>query len=228
MSEEVNEKQAGPSSDSFPLPEGRIINVSAFVKDAYNKQATPAYKVEVAIPVDHPGLIELENKLMDAADENWGKGAGDAKSLVFPLLEGDKLMRRREKRGKDGSAYKGMTVIRASTLFNLEGHDAAGGINVYDEDVNVIAPTEQKKLYAGCKAIVGVAIGFYTKDIEDDDGDPVTVNGLKFYLSAIQKTGDGERIATGSNKSSLFKPVARPDGDAGGGETRRTRRQARG
>jgi len=200
--------------EAFTLPEGRIINHSLFVKDAYDDKAVPSYKVEIAIPEDDPGLVELENLLCDAADDKWGAGAGDDPDLIFPLLEGDKLARKREKKGKDGAAYKGMTVIRANTIYNKDGVDGAGGIQVFDPDAELVPVARQGEVYQGCYAIVAVTLSFY----ESNDGN----NAMKFYLAAIQKTRDGERLVTATDRSSMFKPTGRNSGGSSG-RRRRTR-----
>jgi len=200
--------------DAFTLPEARVINHNLFVKDAYNDRATPAYKVEVAIPEDNEEVGVLEDFLLDLADRKWGEGTGDDEDLVLPLLSGNKLAAKREKKGKDGDAYKGMTVIRASTLYNGDGLDAAGGVQVYDPDAERILPARQSEVYPGCYGIVGVNVGFY----ETDEGNP----GIKLYLAAFQKTRDGERLVRAADRSTLFKPVGRE-----GGEKRRNRRRTR-
>lgn len=204
--------------DTFVLPEGRVINHSLFTKDKFNDKSTAAYKIEIAIPEDSEAIAELEDKLFDAADLQWGAGAGDDEDLVLPLIDGNKLALKREKKGKEGTAYKGMVVIRASTIYNKDGLDGPGGIQVFDEDAEPVEPARQGLIYPGCYGIVGVNIGFY----QTDEGD----NALKFYLAAFQKTRDGERLVKASDRSSLFKPVGREGGaKAGGAEGRRRRRR---
>lgn len=205
------------TTDEFTLPGGRLINSSFWVKDQFNDKAVPSYKSEIAIPKDSEELADLEDRLIRAADDHWGKGAGDDEDLVIPFISGDKLAKKREKRGKDGDAYRGMTVIRANTIYNLHGDDAPGGIDVFDQDVERISPANQGQIYNGCYGEVGVVIGFY----EDDDGN----NAMKFYLNSFQKTKDGERLRKSSDRSSLFKPVGREEGSGGKRKRRRNRSQ---
>lgn len=202
--------------EAFTLPEARLINSNLFTKDAYNKKATPSYKLEIAIDADSEEYADLEEAALDAADEYWGPGAGDDEDLVLPFISGDKLANKREKRGKPGDAYKGMIVIRANTIYNAEGVDGPGGIQVFDQDAERVEAARQGEIYNGCYGIAAVTWGFY----EDDDGN----NAMKFYLSAFQKTGEGEKLITASDKSGMFKPVARADGSKGEGRRRRRAR----
>ncbi len=132
---------------TFLLPEGRVINASLFEKDTYTdaqgNAGKPSYKIEVAFePDDVEGEGTIEDALIDHACEKWGDGAEkdylDGK-MRSPLLDGDKLAEKREARGKPGDAYKGKLVIRAHTLFNKDGEDAPGGIQVWNDD-NPVGP----------------------------------------------------------------------------------------
>jgi hypothetical protein len=201
------------STDAFTLPTGRVINCSLFTKDAYDDKSVPAYKIELAFEEDSDGMIDLENRLLDFADEQWGEGAGDDEDLVLPMLDGGKLKRKREKRGKDGSAYDGMTVIRAHTIYNKDGVDAPGGIQVFDEDVEEISPAQAGQVYPGCFGEAAVTMSAY----EDNDGN----NAITLYLAAFQKTGEGERLIQASDRSTLFKPKQRGEGKSGRKRRRR-------
>ena len=198
----MSKKETDKSADAFII-RGRLINASLFVKDQFNDKATPSYKAEIAFKEDSSEHIDLENRLFDFADDKWGKGAGDDADLVIPLISGNKLAKKREKKDKDGEAYKGMMVVRANTIYNKDGQDGPGGIQVFDQDVEEIGASNQGEIYPGCYVEMGVVIGTY----EDDDGN----NALKFYLSAMQKVKDGEKLVSSADRSGLFKPVGRSD-----------------
>lgn len=200
--------------ETFTLPEARVINHALFTKDAFNDRAVPSYKIEIAIPDDSDELADLEDKLLDAAVARYGEGADEDEDLVLPLLSGDTLAKKREKKGKDGDAYKGMTVIRCSTIYNKDGQDGPGGIQVFDESAEALPPARQGEVYPGCYGIVAANIGFY----ETDNGDPA----IKLYLAAFQKTRDGEKLIRAADRSTLFKPVGR---EAGGRREGRRRRR---
>jgi|ETNvirnome_2_300_1030623.scaffolds.fasta_scaffold05574_5 hypothetical protein len=193
------------------LPEGRLINHSLFVKDQFNEAATPSYKIEMAFP--RGTLDEFNDLLLDAAVEKWGAGADEDEDLVIPIKDGDKLQKKREAKGKEGDAYADMDVVRASTHFNRHGEDDVGGIACYAPDVSEIGPANQSEIYQGCFGIVGVTVGTYI----DNDGN----NAITLYLSAFQKTKDGDRLASQRDMSKLFKPVGRKTKakDTGGEES---------
>lgn len=194
------------TSDIITLPAGRVINQSLFVKDRYNERATPSYKIELAFDPDE--LADLEEACLDFAVATWGKGADEDESLHLPILDGDKLAKKRENKGKDGSAYKGKSVIRASTHFNKYGEDDVGGIQVFGPDAEEIQATSKGDVYSGCYGILALTLSGYQKEAEDEDGDPVNVNAITFYITAFQKTDDGEKLVSSSDRSGLFKPVA--------------------
>lgn len=194
------------NSDPIALPEGRVINNSLFVKDQYNEQAVPSYKIEMAFP---KGVLDaFFDQLLDAAVAKWGAGADDDQNLVLPILDGDKLAAKREAKGKPGDAYKGMEVIRANTIYNKNGDDAPGGIQVFGPDVSDIGPANQEAIYNGCHGILAVVISPYL----NNDGQ----NALTLYMTAFQKTEDGERLTSPVDRSVLFKPVGRAPAAEGG------------
>ncbi|HZX69782.1 MAG TPA: ssDNA-binding protein [Rhodanobacter sp.] len=209
---------------TFLLPEGRVINEALFEKDAYvdprtEKAGTPFYKIELAFaPEAVTGQGTIEDDLIEAACQEWGDSAEKEfldGSIRSPFLDGDKLAKKRADKGKEGEAYKGTIVIRANTLFNLNGQDAPGGIQVYDENVKAIGPAQRAAIYPGMYGQCAVTILCYL----DNGGD----KAMKFYLSAFQKTKDGEKLIASSDHSSLFKPVGTPVVAAGEPATRSRR-----
>ena len=205
----------------FLLPEGRLINESLFEKDAYTdaqgRAGTPMYKVEMAFdPASVTGEGTFEDNLADAAADAWGDAwfdrffDGDVKS---PFLSGDKLAQKRADKGKEGDAYKGKLVLRSSTIYNLNGQDAPGGIQVWDENVQPIGMANRSVIYPGMYGVLAVTIHPYLTN----EGD----KALKCYLEAFQRTRDGEKLVASKDSSKLFKPVGR---DTGASEGRRSRR----
>lgn len=193
------------------LPEGRVINHSVFKLDKYDEKAAPRYTVEMAY--EEGVLDDFWNACLDAADAKWGEGAGEDDSLIIPFLTGNSLKDKREAKGKSGDAYADMTVIRASTQFNKDGIQGAdGGIQVFAPDTSEIGIANQGEFYQGCMAKVALTIGTYTSEGRNGEADR---NALTFYLSAVQKTGDGEKLVASVDKSNLFKPVAGGKKEAG-------------
>lgn len=203
----------------FVLPEGRLINGSLFVKDQFNEKATPSYKAQVAYdPDDLWPEDDIEGTFIEAlydfAVETWGEGADEDESLVLPIKDGDKLKKKREKNGKKGDAYEGKLVLNAHTIFNRHGEDGPGGVTVYDEEVNMIEPVNSAEVYNGCMVQMAVTMKGYV----DDDGN----NAITLYLAAVQKTDDGERLASQSDHSGLFKSRGKP-AKAGRGRSGKSR-----
>lgn len=224
MAEAKKEKQV------FMLPEGRLINHALFERDAYQKDekgepGKPMYKIELVFdPKDVQGEGTIEDKLADAFEaeypgkdthgethvNNWLDGK---RGYWTPLLDGNDLAQKRADNGKEGDAYKGKIAIRATTGFNKDGQAGPGGVNVYAPDCSEIGATRQSEVYPGCYGIAAVTIA--ATDVFGD-------KGVKFYLVAFQKTRDGERLAKGADRSSLFKPVGGA-GSAPASEGRRRR-----
>lgn len=216
-------------SKRFLLPVGRMINNSLFEKDAFvspnGQEGKPSYKIEVAFdPADLEGEGKFDEYLAETAAEQWGDKAWDDffdGGIISPLLDGNKLAAAREAKNKPGDAYKGKTVLRMKTDFNKHGQDAPGGVAVYDEEVNEITIANSDQIYNGCMVQVACMAATYTTNRGE--------KALTVYFSGVQKIADGERLASGFDHSSLFKPVGRAaKSESGGeedGESRRRRRK---
>ncbi len=222
------------AAEKFALPEGRAININVFERDIYTDPDTgaegkPFYKIELAFdPSNVEGEGTIEDKLIDACCDEWGDGAEqdflDGK-ISTPFLSGDDLAADREDKGKVGDAYKGKTVIRLGTLYNANGQEGPGGIQVYDDgssgEVQRIEIVNQDQVFNGCYGIAGVTIkagikpGTKKRGYEGD-------RYVKFWLQAFQVTraDKDDRLSSGGDHSSLFKPVGRK---ADGGTSRRRR-----
>jgi len=190
------------------LPVGRVINHSLFRKEQFNEKATPSYKIELAF--DKGELDDFHNQCLDYANETWGAGSEDA--VIIPIKDGDEMAAKRKKDGKPGDAYAGKDVIRANTIYNKEGDDGDGGIQVLNVDVSPIGPANASEIYLGCLGIAAVTFGNYQDQATGN-------NAITLYLAAFQKTADGERLVTAKDYSGLFKPVGRvpvAEGDEAG------------
>ena len=190
------------------LPVGRVINHSLFRKEQFNEKATPSYKIELAF--DKGELDDFHNQCLDYANETWGAGAED--SVIIPIKDGDEMAAKRKKDGKPGDAYAGKDVIRANTIYNKDGDDGDGGVQVLNVDVSPIGPANASEIYLGCLGIAAVTFGNYQDQATGN-------NAITLYLAAFQKTADGDRLVTAKDYSGLFKPVGRvpmAEGDEAG------------
>lgn len=211
----------------FKLPEGRLINHALFERDVFKPErgaeGEPQYKVELVFdPKDVQGEGTIEDELLNACLAEWGdtKATEDDffnGKIGVPFIDGTEYAAKRAEKGKPGDAYKGKIIIRASTKYNKDGNEGPGGIQVWNENVEPIGLElgNANEVYQGCYGVAAVTI---TCGISPGRNEKY----VKFYLSAFQKTRDGEKLVTGRDTSSLFKPVGRAEGSAEGG--RRTRR----
>lgn len=197
---------------------GRLINSSFWDKEVYKdergREGTPAYKMEMAFESEDD-ITELEDAIVAAAVEEWGEGAEaayyDEGTIRSPILVGDDLADAREKKGKSGDAYRGKFVVRASTIFNLNGDDGPGGVYVCDENAVEIDFAGRGKVYNGCNGIAVVEPQCYLIDGR---------KGVTLYLKGFQFVSEGERLR-GSDPSSLFKPMVSEGSEGKGRRGRR-------
>lgn len=206
------------------LPEGRAINLSLFERDAYmdpsgkGQPGEPMYKIEVAYnPSAVKGEGTIEDVLADAIAAEWGEAAAEdflagGTMVASPLLDGDVLAAARVKKGKEGDAYKGKIVIRMGSKFNKDGVDGPGGIAVFDQNVKPLTIMQADQVYPGMMVEVAA-----TTSISEFGG----VKRVKLYLTAVQKTGDGERLTTAADRSTLFQPKGAVAGAPAAGRRRR-------
>ena len=206
--------------DVIMLPEGRVTNHSLLIRDQYEEGADYKYTLELAF--EENALDDLYEACCDFADEEFGAGTSDEDGdLYIPILNGDKLAARREKKGKVGDAYKDMEVVRVSTKFNKYGDPDDGGAAVYMPDAKTeITAANKSELYPGMYGITAIVLKGYEKTVQDEDGDDKRIPAITLYLQAFQKTKDGEKLST-SDKSQLFKPVGKAKKEDGGRKRRK-------
>ncbi len=204
--------------DRILTPEGRLINASLFIKDQYNEEATPSYKLEMAFELN--ALNDIEDKLAAYAVERWGAGSDklyDDGTIISPIIDGDVLAARREEKGKPGDAYKGKLVIRAHTIWNKHGRNETGGVGVYGDDGVEMEAVQSAAIYSGC-------YGYGLLTINDYVETKTQKKALMFYLAGFQKTRDGEPLVSSFDFSTVFKPIGRTaDAAASEGGGRRSR-----
>ncbi len=193
--------------ETILTPEGRLINENLFEKDKFDEKATPSYKIEMAF--DPKDFADIEAALGRAAADKWGAGAEDDYfdgKIIDPIIDGDKMARRRAENDKPGDAYEGKVVIRAHTIFNKHGQDAPGGVAVFGPDVGEIGVANRQDIYQGCYGQAALTIGNYIEA-------KTQARALMFYLSAFQKTRDGDRLVSQRDYTKVFKPVGRAEGE---------------
>lgn len=186
-------------------PVGRLINNSLFEKDVYTddrgREAEPSYKIEMVFGMDD--LDEFEQQIAAAAEEFFGGDALDdywEGRIASPISDGDEKAEAREKRGKNGDAYKGTLVLRAHTKFNRNGEDAPGGIYVCGANAKELDFAEARTIiYNGGYGMASVTVNCYHPIAKG-------LPGVSLYLNGYQFAEDGERLR-GADPSSLFSPM---------------------
>lgn len=199
----------------YITPPGTLIVSHIWEKDAFKdergRESTPAYKVIVAFEPDD--LKDLWDLIYDLAVDEWGDPAADDidnDKIMVPIKSGDEIADEREKKGKKGDSTRGKDVLSASTIFNLDGDDAPGGIWVVDAEASQIEWDRRREVYPGCK--VAVSLTLETGKVDRN-------RYVKAYLDGLQLVEQGERIG-GGDKSSMFKPMI---GEGSEGKGRRSR-----
>ena len=236
---------------TFALPEGRLINGHLFVrsiyKDKQGREGKPKYSVEMAYPSpaeDGESILSpFEDYLWNIMVAHFGEEkvkSYDEKGWVrWPIKDGDKKAIRREADGSVGDAYKGMDLVSASSLFNYAGNAEAGGVDVYNEAVEllsadgriitidksgnrVVSDRASTVPYNGCMGVIAVKAKGY--DGTTDNDDPFI--SCVLYLEAFQMTGEGQRLSAAPNRAGLFQKRAKaaaPTANTAASGTRRTR-----
>ena len=210
----------------FALPEGRGINLHLFVRQVYKdpvtgKEGEPQYSAEMAYPKPAGGAVDMLNPLetycMDVLNDQFGTEKVNQYLnkdwLRIPIKDGNKKADRREANGKAGDAYRDMWVISSSTRFNKNGDPDAGGIDVFDPEVNPIEAVNKSTIYNGCMGIIAVKGKGY-EGTSRDTSDPFM--SVVLYLEAFQMTGTGERLASAPNRAGLFQKRPQSGGQATG------------
>lgn len=135
--------------------------------------------------------------LVAAAKAKWPNRdiKADIKSNEFnwPLVPGSKAKAAAEKKDKNGDFYEGATVLKADTKYPPMLVDEA------KQEVDPRNPGADKVFYSGCYTHVVLAAHAY-------DGVSGGSDGVKVYLQAVMKAGDGERLI-GRTASDVFAGI---------------------
>lgn len=200
-----------PKTETFVLPEARVLVVNLLERDVYKDKDTlaegkPKYKVVLAFePSQVTGEGTIEDKMADAIEaayggdtaQEWLDGRIDR---ISPLKDGNEIAKEREAEGKDGAANKGKIILSADSIYNKDGKPDAGGFLIYGADNTPYSQAKHGDLYSGMYGCAAVTLHAYKDYPRKGD------RGVKCYLSQFQKTREGPKLQ--AEKSSLFKPVA--------------------
>lgn len=115
---------------------------------------------------------------------------GTIDGVTFPFKKGDAEAEKAAAKGKDGSFYKGLVVVKTSSQFQPQVVD--------DQSQPII---DHGKIYSGCYGFAEV--NFVATEITSDDGVKRYVTA---YTNFVMKSRDGDRIA-GRTAKDVFKGI---------------------
>lgn len=179
---------ASPVRILFPnLFEARKVKVNG------KERGDAKFGATFLIPPDHPDWATIQAKAKAVAAAKWP--GVEYKSIRRPFKDGDKEAEKSASKKKDGSFYKGMVVLKASTKYPVVCVDASHTPPV--ETVN------KKLFYSG--AFVAAEINFVANQVTDDEtGEEKRY--ISAYLQGVCFVRDGSRIA-GRDVAQSFKHV---------------------
>lgn len=161
----------------FVLKDNRLSFVHLKTPVAFEEGADPKYGVTLLMPKGGESHLKVEAKLQQCYDENknvhFKAIAMTHKNFWYPLRDGDEMAAEMEAKGKDGSAYKGMMFIKATSK---------NSVNVFDENGEDVIDLDE--VYSGCFGSSSVTLWPYSKKGQ----------GIAVYLNSVKKTEDGEPL----------------------------------
>jgi len=118
-------------------------------------------------------------------------GSDAIQSLAFPFKRGSEEKAKAEQKGKDGSIFEGMWVVKATTKHQP---------TVVDQNLNYIPEIQSSRVYNGVEAYTELNFTSY-------DGIGANPNGIKAYLNKVLSMETGERLG-GRSAKDAFGDVA--------------------
>lgn len=188
----------------FVLKEDRLSFVHLKTPVAFEEGADPKYGVTILMAKGGENAVKIEEKLQQCYDEHksvhFKAVSMTHKNFWYPLRDGDEAADEMEAKGKDGSAYRGMMYIKATSKNQPNVFDAMG------EDV-----IDLDEVYSGCYGRVSITLWPYSKK----------GTGITIYLNSVKKTEDGEPLGSAGGSHDEYedddtpaKPAARPAASA--------------
>lgn len=118
-------------------------------------------------------------------------GSDAVPNLMFPFKRGSEEKAKAEKKGKDGSIYEGMWVVKTTTKHPPE---------VVDQNIKDIPEIQSNRVYSGVHAYTELNFTTY-------DGVGANPDGVKAYLNKVMSLETGERLG-GRTAKDAFADVA--------------------
>jgi len=160
-------------------PKGRLSFPQLFEAKAFQKNE-PKFSATILFD-KKTDLADLKKAVKEAIKDKWGDQV--PKGLSLPFKDGDE---------KDTEGYAGTVYVSASSKFKPQ---------IVDQKREEILAHED--IYAGCFVRFSLTANAW----ELKEGKAILKRGVSFYLNAVQKLADGERMVKRKNASDIFGDV---------------------
>lgn len=154
-------------------------------------------KYSVTILLDEGQEKQVKAALLAAAKEKWPgrdlKADVEAKEFNWPVKSEAQAKAEAEKKDKNGDVYDGYSSVKADSQYAPELYYGRTKV-----DPNM--PGAARVFYSGVYANVQLNANAY-------EGVSGGSDGVKFYLQAVVKTKDGERLIGGGTRDEVFAGV---------------------
>jgi len=165
----------------------RFSYANVFRPTAIEGSDNAKYNVSLLIKKNHPQLAEIKKKIELAIAGGHPKWKSKRPAnLKLPLRDGDKER-------PDNPEYKGMYFLGANS--HIKPKIVSTETEEVDGKEQLVQITDPEEFYSGCYG--NASINFYTYGAAGN-------NGVACGLNNLQKTKDGERLASGSTADEDF------------------------
>jgi len=119
-------------------------------------------------------------------------------NLAFPFKRGSDEKAKAEQKGKDGSAYEGMWVVKATSKYQPE---------VRDQNLELVPEIQSSRVYSGVYAYTELNFTTY-------DGVGANPDGVKAYLNKLMTLETGERLGGRTGKDAFADVASKTTNEA--------------
>lgn len=173
----------------------RLLFPPALAEPRAAGKGEPKYEVQIGFEKDHPELLALKKHIASAAREKWGADVDIRNGLNLKFVDGDEEYAYYEKKGKDYSQVKGLTIMKLRSAQPIACFDArqknAKGLPLEVND----ARSMKSLFYPGAWVALKLTAATYDAIITREN--PNAKPGVTFYPEELCFVADGERIGGG-------------------------------
>jgi len=176
-----------------PMYHPNLHEARAFGKKG-KESGTPKFSANFAFEPDSEDLKAMKAIAGKIARAKWPERPFS--ELQFPFTDGNKLVEKAKKAGKDGSYNAGKVIVAARSKYEprLSGIENGKPVD-YEGDARKAAKT---KFYFGVEVLAQLNFVAY-------DGVGNNPDGVTAYLNMVFTTNKGKRVAGGASAAEVFK-----------------------